>query len=582
MQSISLQPDFIPATPREVSRLGWDRLDVVLVTGDAYIDAPSIGAAVIGRVLLSAGYRVGIIAQPDPNSDRDIGRLGEPALFWGVTGGCVDSMVANYTPSGKRRKSDDMTPGGRNVRRPDRAVIAYSNLIRRFFKNTRPIVLGGIEASLRRISHYDAKTDRIRRSVLFDAKADLLVYGMGEETVLHLAEALRKGDPIHPIRGLCYISREIPTPEPAFPEPDIHLPDHDLVARDKSTFTRMFRTFYENADPLTGTRLIQRQDTRYLVQNPPALPPTPDALDRIHELPFARNPHPGHRKEGPVAAMETIRFSLATHRGCYGECRFCAIAVHQGRHVVSRTEASLIREAIAFSDHPDFKGIISDVGGPTANMYGIECVRKGERGACREKGCLFPRPCKHLPIHHGRQIDLLRSLRTLPHIRKVFIGSGIRYDMILADKEMGERYLAEILRHHISGQLKIAPEHSDDAVLKRMGKPGRERLEAFLSLFRRLARKADQKRFLTYYLMAAHPGCTRQQMVQLRDFCRRSLRLLPEQVQIFTPTPATWSTLMYHTETDPFTGDRIFVEKEPKKKAQQKSVMAVPRRRNSG
>jgi uncharacterized radical SAM protein YgiQ len=281
--------------------------------------------------------------------------------------------------------------------------------------------------------------------------------------------------------------------------------------------------------------------------------------------------------------METIRFSLATHRGCYGECRFCAIAVHQGRHVVSRTEASLIREATAFADHPDFKGIISDVGGPTANMYGIECGRKGERGACREKGCLFPRPCKHLPVRHGRQIDLLRGLGALSHVRKVFIASGIRYDMILADKEAGGRYLSEILRHHISGQLKIAPEHSEDGVLKRMGKPGSERLEAFLRLFRRLSRQNDQNTFLTYYLMAAHPGCTQSDMDRLRTFCRRTLRLLPEQVQIFTPTPATWSTLMYHTETDPFTGDRLFVEKAPKKKEQQKSVMAAPRRRrNSG
>ncbi len=579
MQSNPRQPGFIPATPKELTALGWDRLDVVLVTGDACIDAPSIGAAVVGRVLLAAGYRVGIIPQPDIDSDRDIARLGEPTLFWGVTGGCVDSMVANYTASGKRRKSDDMTPGGRNTRRPDRAVIAYSNLIRRRFKGTRPIVLGGVEASLRRVSHYDAKTDRVRRSILFDAKADILAYGMGEETVATLADAVRRGGDIRSIRGICYISREEPAPEPVFPGPDIRLPDHDVVSRDKAAFARMFKTFYENADPLTANRLYQRQDTRYLVQNPPVMPPSSEALDRIHDLPFARDPHPCHGKEGRIAAMETIRFSLTTHRGCYGECRFCAIAVHQGRHVISRTASSIVREAAAFVRHPEFKGIISDVGGPTANMYGIECARKGERGACRDKGCLFPRPCKHLPMDHSRQISLLQALRQLPGVRKVFIGSGIRYDMILADRKAGERYLMEILRRHVSGQLKIAPEHSEDAVLERMGKPGRERLEAFLHLFKKASRQSGRKTFLTYYLMAAHPGCTQAHMQELRTFCLRTLRLLPEQVQIFTPTPATYATLMYHTETDPFTGERLFVEKDSGKKARQKAVLTPPRRR---
>jgi uncharacterized radical SAM protein YgiQ len=576
-------PRFIPATLQEMAALGWDRPDVVLVAGDAYIDASAIGAAVIGRVLMDAGHRVGIIPQPALDSDADIGRLGEPTLFWGVTGGCVDSMVANYTASGKRRKSDDMTPGGQNIRRPDRAVIAYSNLIRRFFKDTRPIVLGGVEASLRRISHYDAKSDRVRRSILFDAKADILVYGMGEGTVLDLADALRGEKDISKIRGICYISREEPAPDPDFSGPDIGLPDHETVARDKAAFARMFKTFYENADPVTAKRLYQKQDTRFLVQNPPAPPPSSGQLDRIHDLPFTRDPHPIHREEGRVAAVETIRFSLATHRGCYGECRFCAIAVHQGRRVVSRTETSLIREASGFARHPEFKGIISDVGGPTANMYGIECKQKAERGACREKSCLFPRACKRLPVHHGRQIDLLRTLRKLPHVRKVFIGSGIRYDLILADRETGERYLSEILRRHVSGQLKIAPEHSEEAVLKRMGKPGREALESFLKLFRKSAPKSGPKLFLTYYLMAAHPGCTRKHMEDLRAFCLRTLRLLPEQVQIFTPTPATWSTLMYHTETDPFTGERLFVEKRPEKKVRQKAAMAAPkRRRKSG
>jgi len=573
MKHIIQTPTFIPTTAQEMHSLGWQHLDVVLVTGDTYIDSPHIGVAVIGRVLLNAGYRVGIIAQPDIHSERDIARLGEPALFWGVSAGCIDSMIANYTASAKRRKSDDLTPGGLNTKRPDRAVIVYSNLIRRLFKQTRPIVLGGIEASLRRISHYDARSDSVRRSILFDAKADVLVYGMAEQSSLELAARFKRHEDIRSIRGICYISRQLPQAVPDFAGSDIELPDHDNVSRDKELFIRMFKTFYENADPLTAKRLYQRQDTRYLVHNPPQLPLSGEALDRIYELPYARDVHPFYKKQGRVAALETIRFSLTTHRGCYGECRFCAITVHQGRHVVSRSEASLLREAAAFTTHPDFKGIIADVGGATANMYGFECDRKRAQGACRDKGCIYPRPCKHLPVHHGRQIQLLRALRSLPGVRKVFIGSGIRYDLILSDREYGALYLAEILRYHVSGQLKIAPEHVQDPILKLMGKPGRKRLEAFMCLFDELRPKSLHKPFLTYYLMAAHPGCTFEDMHQLRAFAVRTLRLLPEQVQIFTPSPSTYATLMYYTETDPFSGKKIFVEKNVANKQKQKAIL---------
>ncbi|MCG6905766.1 MAG: YgiQ family radical SAM protein [Desulfobacteraceae bacterium] len=566
-------PAFIPTTPQEVRRLGWSQLDVILVTGDTYTDSAHIGVAVIGRVLLAAGYRVGIIAQPDVHSARDIGRLGQPALFWGVSGGCVDSLVANYTAGGKRRKSDDLTPGGVNNRRPDRAVIVYSNLIRRFFKATRPIVLGGIEASLRRIAHYDGWSNSVRRAILFDAKADLLVYGMAEQTVLELAARLARGEDIRTVRGICYISRQPPAAMPQFPGPDIELPPHPLVAQDDDQLSAMFRIFYANADPFTARRLYQRQDTRYLVQNPPPPPPSPEALDRIYELPYARDVHPFYGKDGPVKALETIRFSLTSHRGCYGECRFCAIAVHQGRHVVSRSEDSLLREAAGFARHPAFKGIIADVGGPTANMYGFECRRKTHQGACREKSCLFSAPCRHLPVHHGRQIRLLEALRRLPGVRKVFVASGIRYDLILQDREAGARYLETLLRHHVSGQLKIAPEHVAAPVLELMGKPGQECLKAFIQLFQRLRRRQRLPAFLTYYLMAAHPGCSLADMHQLRTFAVRKLHLLPEQVQIFTPTPSTWSTLMYRTGRDPFSGRPIFVERNAAKKAQQKAVL---------
>ena len=567
-------PAFLPATRREMDDLGWKNADVILVSGDAYMDTPYAGIAVIGRVLADAEFRVAVIAQPDTDSDQDIAALGEPALFWGVSGGCVDSMIANYTASGKRRKSDDMTPGGLNTRRPDRAVIAYANLIRRYFKNTRPIVLGGIEASLRRISHYDAWSDSLRRSVLFDAKADVLVYGMGEQTVVELAEKFRNGEDIRSVRGICYISREIPEPDPAFPAPDVELPSHADVCQNPEEFIRMFRIFYENADPFTGARLFQKQDTRYVVQNPPQFPPSPQELDRIYELPYARDVHPLYKQKGQIKALDTIRFSLTTHRGCYGECRFCAIAVHQGRHVVSRTEQSLIREALSFAAHPDFRGIISDAGGPTANMYGMECTQKKEKGVCRNRSCLFPKICKHLPVCHDSQIDLLRALRNLPGVRKVFIGSGIRYDLILRDRKSGSAYLEEILRHHVSGQMKIAPEHSEDQVLNHMGKPGRKSLEAFLALFDRVKGKIQGKLFLTYYLMAAHPGCTLEDMHRLRAFSLHTLRLLPEQVQIFTPSPSTWSTLMYCTETDPFAGEKIFVEKKAAARQKQKDALS--------
>ncbi len=566
-------PPFIPTTLEEVSRLGWNKLDVILVTGDAYVDSSHMGVAVIGRVLMDKGYRVGIIAQPDVQGPEDITRLGAPALFWGVTAGAVDSLVANYTASGKPRKQDDLTPGGKNTRRPDRAVIVYSNLIRRHFKDRPYIVIGGIEASLRRISHYDAWSHTVRRSILFDAKADALVYGMGEESVLALADKLRHRKPITGLRGICYISRDVPPPQPQFPNPDMELPSHQDVVKDKKSFTRMFRDFYENADPVRGRRLYQKQDTRYLVQNPPALPLTPEALDRIYELPYARDVHPFYRKHGKVAALETIRFSLTTHRGCYGECRFCAITVHQGRHVASRSEASIVREAHKFKGDPRFKGIISNVGGPTANMYGIECGLKRKQGACPEKGCLFPEPCDRLPVQHGRQIRLLKALSRIPGVRKVFVGSGLRYDLILADRQMGKAYLETILAHHVSGQLKIAPEHVSPAVLNLMGKPGVEKLSEFVQLFNAVKRKIGGKIFLTYYLMAAHPGCTMEHMHSLGKFARQTLRHLPEQVQIFTPTPATYTTLMYHTGRDPFTGQRIFVERNMKAKEAQKEVL---------
>ncbi|MEZ4604357.1 MAG: YgiQ family radical SAM protein [Desulfobacterales bacterium] len=557
---------FLPTTQTEVRDLGWDALDVILVTGDSYIDAPSIGVAVIGKVLANAGFRVGIIAQPDPSSDQDIQRLGEPVLFWGVTGGSVDSMVANWTATGKKRQKDDYTPGGVNNRRPDRALIVYANLIRQYYKNTAPIVLGGIEASLRRVAHYDFWSNTIRRSILFDAKADFLLYGMAEHSVVELARRLQNGNDPEGIRGLCHIAGTRP------PE-CVELPSYKDCVKNKDTFARMFLLFYRNNDPVTAAPLAQQQDTRYLIQNPPPACLSQKELDAVHALDYERALHPFYQMQGTVRALDTIAFSIATHRGCYGECNFCAIAVHQGRQVSWRSKSSILAEARKMAAHPGFKGTISDVGGPTANMYGIECDRKTTKGGCPDKRCLFPAPCKSLPIDHGPQISLLRDLRKISGIKKVVIASGIRHDMVLADRENGWRYLEDVIRHHVSGQMKIAPEHSEAHVLAKMGKPGPEAVLAFKQRFDRMTKKAHLKQFLTYYLIAAHPGCTEKDMAALRNFALKNLHLLPEQVQVFTPTPSTWSSLMYWTEKDPFTGAPCFVETHVRAKERQKQII---------
>jgi uncharacterized radical SAM protein YgiQ len=556
----------LPTTKKELKQLGWDRLDIILVTGDSYIDSPYIGTAVIGRVLAYAGLKVGIIAQPDVKSEADITRLGEPRLFWGVSGGSVDSMVANYTATKRKRRSDDYTPGGKNNRRPDRAAIAYSNLIRRHFKQTVPIVLGGVEASLRRIAHYDFWSDSLRKSILFDAKADFLVYGMGEKAIVELARALRDDSEPSTIRGLCYIANEIPSDY-------VELPSYDDVVADKKTFVAMFKTFYENNDPISASGLAQKQDTRYLVQNPPAVSLTSKELDVIHELGFTSEVHPYYHRQGEVKALETIRFSLVTHRGCYGECNFCSIAVHQGRTVQWRGEESIVNEARRMAQHPEFKGYILDAGGPTANMYGFECDLKMSEGACKHKRCLYPRVCKDMKVDHSRQTKLLSRLRKIEGIKKVFVASGIRHDMVLTDKKHGKAYMNELVGHHVSGQLKIAPEHTEPNVLKKMGKPRQQSLNDFSEMFYDLTKKANKKQFLTYYLIAAHPGCTLDDMKALKDVTRKKLKLNPEQVQIFTPLPSTYSALMYYTELDPITGKRLFVEKDIRRKEDQKRVV---------
>ena len=557
---------FLPTTREEMKELSWDRLDVIIVTGDTYIDSPYIGAAVIGKVLQAAGYKVGIIAQPNIEGEKDIARLGEPALFWGVTAGSVDSMVANYTALKKRRRKDDFTPGGKNTKRPDRAAIIYSNLIRKYFKNTAPIVLGGIEASLRRIAHYDYWDDKIRRALLFDAKADILVYGMGEKSVLKLAGNLKTGKDWKDIRGICYIS-------PHSREEYIILPSYQEVKGDKKKFISMFHTFYLNNDPLTAKGLCQQQDSRYLIQNPPSYPLVQKELDKVHDLPYEREVHPYYKKEGEVEALKTIKFSITTHRGCYGECNFCSITVHQGKVIQGRSEKSILREAKLLTKLGNFKGYILDVGGPTANMYGIECQKKLKSGSCTDKRCLYPQICPSLKINHKKQMEILNKIRRIEGVKKVFVASGIRYDMLLGDQKYGEKYLRELVKYHISGQLKIAPEHTENNVLEKMGKPGQGYLKRFRDKFLQINKEEKKKQFLTYYLIAAHPGCREGDMVRLKEYTSKELKLNPEQVQIFTPTPSTYSTLMYYTEIDPFTGKAIYAEKNLKKKGRQKEIV---------
>ena len=564
---LSLTKRFLPTTKEEMDALGWDQCDVILVSGDAYIDSPFIGVAVVGRMLEKLGYKVGIIGQPDVKSDKDIKRLGEPRLYWGVSGGSIDSMVANYTATKKFRNSDDYTPGGKNTKRPDRAVLVYTNLIRQNFKNTVPVVLGGIEASLRRVTHYDYWTNKLRKPILFDSKADILIYGMGEQAIRDLTQALDKGTEWRDIRGVCYISKE--------PVEKYHqLPSHQECLDDKEKYIDLFDLFYDNNDPIAAKGLCQKVDTRYSIQNPPCDYLSEPEMDEVSALPYTRELHPYHRPEGNVKCLETIKFSIMTHQGCWGECNFCAIGVHQGRTIRTRSESSIVKEANKFKEYKDFKGIISDLGGPTANMYGYECNKKLKLGTCDHQRCVDSRHlCSSMKPDHTRVIGMMKQVRNIEGIKKAFVASGIRYDLITEDKRKGYSYLKELVKHHISGQMKVAPEHTQQHVLDLMGKPGKQTLIDFKKLYDKLNRDMGKKQFLTYYLIAAHPGCKESDMHELKRFTTHELKMNPEQAQIFTPTPGTYSAVMYYTEMDPVTRKKIFVEKDTHKKEKQKAIV---------
>ena len=559
--------DFLPTTRAEMDKLGWKQCDVILVSGDAYIDSPFIGVATVGRMLEKLGYRVGMIGQPDMKSDKDIKRLGEPRLYWGVSGGSIDSMVSNYTATKKFRNRDDYTPGGINNKRPDRAVLAYCNLIRQHFKNTVPIVLGGIEASLRRVTHYDYWSNKLRKPILFDSKADILIYGMGEEAIRELTKAIDKKEEWRDIRGLCYIAKE---PKEHFRT----MPSHKECLADKEKYIDLFDLFYDNNDPISAKGLCQPVDTRYSIQNPPCDYLNEDEMDEVSALPFTRELHPYHRPDGKVKCLETIKFSIMTHQGCWGECNFCAIAVHQGRTIRTRSETSIVKEAKEFKEYKDFKGIISDLGGPTANMYGYECDKKLKLGTCDHQRCVDSKHlCGAMKPNHGRVINMMRQVREIPGIRKAFVSSGVRYDLITEDKGHGYSYLKEMVKHHISGQMKVAPEHTEQHVLDLMGKPNKQTLVDFKKLYDKLNKDMGKKQYMTYYLIAAHPGCTEKDMHALKRFTTNTLKINPEQAQVFIPTPGTYSAVIYYTELDPVTRKKVFVEKDIKRKEKQKAIV---------
>lgn len=555
---------FIPTTPEEVRSRGWSSLDVILVSGDTYTDNGYNGTALIGHWLIDHGFRVGVIAQPDMESGDDITRLGTPDLFWSVSAGCVDSMVANYTPTKKFRKEDDFTPGGVNDRRPDRATIAYTNLIKKHAKG-KPVFLAGIEASLRRIAHYDFWSDSVRRSVLFDAKADGIVYGMTELATLELARRIRDGMEWKDVKGVCYASS-------AAPDGYVHMPTFEHVKDDRFAFMKAFSIFKDNCDPLTAKGLVQKHGDRFLVQNPPQRNLTPEELDSLYESDFEDAVHPFYAKYGKVKAMDTVRNSITTHRGCYGNCSFCAIAAHQGTTVVSRSEDSIIREVKRMASRPRFNGTIQDVGGPTANMYGIECMIKQTKGRCNDRRCLGNKPCPRMPIDHSRQVELLRRISEVDGVRKVFVNSGIRYDMVVVDKRSGKGYLDAIVSKHVSGQMKVAPEHISPNVLRMMGKPDVTVLDEFRRMFECSVAESGRDLYLTYYFMAAHPGCSEDDMKDLARYSGTVLRIHPEQVQVFTPTPSTYSTAMFRTAKD-LKGRDVRVEKSIQRRQRQKEIV---------
>ena len=563
-----MKGNFLPITREEMKERGWDQVDFVYVSGDAYVDHPSFGHAIITRLLESRGYRVGIIAQPDWRKPESVQVFGEPRLGFLVSAGNMDSMVNHYSVSKKRRKTDAYTPGGEMGKRPDYACVVYGNLIRQTYKKT-PIILGGIEASLRRMAHYDYWSDKLKRSVLLDSGADVISYGMGEHSIVELAEALDAGIPVEDIT---YIAGTVVKTKSLDSIYDAEiLPSFEDLKADKMNYARSFYTQYLNTDAFNGKRLVEPySDHLYVVQNPPAAPLTQMEMDDVYSLPYQRTYHPSYEAKGGVPAIKEIKFSLISNRGCFGGCSFCALTFHQGRIVQVRSHESLIEEAKEITKDKDFKGYIHDVGGPTANFRHPSCKKQMEHGVCKTRQCLFPSPCKNLDADHRDYVSLLRKLRDIPKVKKVFIRSGIRFDYLLADKK--QEFLRELCEYHVSGQLKVAPEHVAGPVLSLMGKPEHKVYEEFTRQFYKMNEKIGKEQYLVPYLMSSHPGSTLKEAVELAEYCR-DLGYMPEQVQDFYPTPSTLSTCMYYTGVDPRMMQKVYVPKSPHEKAMQRALI---------
>lgn len=561
-------------TKEDMLERGWDELDFVLVSGDAYVDHPSFGTAVIGRVLENRGYRVGIIAQPAWQNTKDFKIFGKPRLGYLITSGNIDSMVNHYTVAKKKRNDDLYSPGGKGGYRPDRATIVYSHRAKEAYSDV-PIILGGIEASLRRFAHYDYWSEKVRSSILLDAKADIVVYGMGERQIIEIAEALKSGIPVSEIsfiRGTVYKTKDKDRPYNP-----LVLPHYDEIQESKKTFIESFMMQYNNMDAIVGKPLLEPYKNWFVVQNPPHEPMSQSELDSIYSLPFMRNYHPVYEKEGGIPAIKEVKFSLISNRGCFGGCNFCALTFHQGRVVQSRSHQSILAEAEKLVWEPDFKGYIHDVGGPTANFRDKACDKQVKHGVCTDKQCLFPSPCKQLKVDHKDYLKLLRSLRELPNVKKVFVRSGLRYDYLMHDQN--DDFFKELCEHHISGQLKVAPEHISADVLQRMGKPQKEVYERFVQKYHRINEELGLKQFLVPYLMSSHPGSTLKDAIELAEYLR-DLGYMPEQVQDFYPTPGTLSTCMYYTEMDPRTMEKMYVPKSAHEKAMQRALIQYRKPQN--
>ena len=560
--------NFLPISKTDMKQQGITQLDFVYVIADAYVDHPSFGHAIISRVLQAHGYTVGIISQPDWKDDTSITILGEPRLAFIVSGGNMDPMVNHYTVAKKRRHSDAYTPGGVIGKRPDHATIVYGNLIRKTYK-TKPIIIGGIEASLRRLAHYDYWSDHFKRSILLDAQADLISYGMGEKSIVEIADGLNAGIDVKDltyIPGTVYKTKDLSSLyEPVF------LPTYEEMVQDKAKYAESFRIQYENTDPFTGKNLVEGYDHGiYVVQNPPSEPLTMQEMDDIYDLPYMRTYHPSYEAAGGVPAIEEIRFSLTSNRGCFGGCSFCALTFHQGRTVQVRSHESIIKEAKLMTQDPAFKGYLHDVGGPTANFRHPSCEKQLRVGVCKNKQCLFPKPCANLTVDHQDYLKLLRSLRALPGVKKVFVRSGIRFDYLMADPD--DTFFRELIKYHVSGQLRVAPEHISNRVLKLMGKPENQVYRKFLEKYDRLNQQMHLKQYAVPYLMSSHPGSTLKEAIELAEYLR-DLGYMPEQVQDFYPTPSTVSTVMYYTGIDPRTGEKVFVCRNPHEKAMQRALI---------